>query len=147
MDRRSGMGMSDGKVRPCEGCGNPDPWARHPKKEAMTGKVFEECNRCFDPSIPSNPDVYFREPYFDPHLVDFDDPGFVPGKGTWVTCKSHKAFLMKKLGVRENGDFHHGSRNFDPISHRHAEESLKRSPYENQRLKQNDLHRRAGSAI
>lgn len=131
--------MSDGKVRPCEGCGNPDPWMRQSKQEKLSKRVYEECNRCFDPSIPSHPDVYFRQPYYDPHLVDFDDPGFVPGKGTYVISKRHKAYLMKKLGVRENGDLRHGSRNFDPISHRHAEASLLNPPRrienENQRPK------------
>ena len=113
-------------VKPCEGCGNDNPWARHPKKEALTGQVFEECNRCFDPSIPKNPDVYFRTPYWDPNLFDFDSPGFDPKRGTFITSKAHKAYVMKKLGVREAGDTRHGSRNFDPISHRHAMNSLKR---------------------
>lgn len=126
------MPRVDSPVRPCEGCGNKDPWARHPKKESYTGKVYEECNRCFDSSIPSNPDVYFREPYWDPNLFDFDSPGFDPKRGTFVTSKVHKAYLMKKLGVREAGDRKNGSRNFDPISHRHAMESLRRKGYENQ---------------
>lgn len=123
--------MSNGEIKPCEGCGNPNPWARHPKKEALTGKVYEECNRCFDPSISSRPDVYFRGPYWDPHLYDFDSPGFDPKRGTFVTSKSHKAYLLKKLGLREKGDPVHGSTGFDPISHRHAMNSLRRNNHEN----------------
>lgn len=118
--------MSDGKTKPCEGCRNPEPWARHTKKEAVTGRRYEECNRCFDSSIPSNPDVYFKAPYWDESLSDFDSPNFVYGKGTWVESKSHKAYLLKKLGLRESGDRVHGAIKFDPISHRHAQASLNR---------------------
>ena len=128
-----------GEVRPCEGCGNPDPWARHPKKEGITGKVFEECNQCFDSSIPSNPSVYFKGPYWDPHLHDFDSPGYDPKRGTFITSKAHKAYVMKKLGVQEHGDRRHGSINFDPISHRHAMQSLRR-PHENKRHQQNNVY-------
>jgi hypothetical protein len=119
------MGL-DGKLKPCEGCGNPDPWARHPKKEAYTGRWFEECNRCFDPSIPSNPDVYFRGPYWDENLHDFDSPGYDPRRGTFITSKAHKAYVMKKLGLVERGDRVRGKLNFDPISHKHAMASLQR---------------------
>lgn len=122
--------MSDGKLKPCEGCGNPNPWARHPKKETYTGKWFEECNRCFDPSIPSHPDVYFRQPYYDENLHDFDSPGYDPKRGTWITSKAHKAYVMKKLGVREAGDRKHGSNNFDAVSHKHAMRSLERPSLE-----------------
>lgn len=110
-----------GETKSCEGCGNPNPWARHTKKEALTGRYYEECNRCFDSAIPSNPDVYFREPYWDDMLCDRDDPYYVEGKGTWVTSRSHKAYLMKKLNLQEAGDSKHGHRNFDPIAYRHAQ--------------------------
>lgn len=116
--------MEYGEEKPCEGCRNPTPWARHSKKEALSGKYYEECNRCFDSSIPSNPDVYFREPYWDERLGDPDDPSFIEGKGTFVRTRAHKAFLLKKLGLREAGDMKRGSHNFDPISHRYGEKSL-----------------------
>ena len=111
-------------VKPCEGCGNPDPWARHPKKEAFTGLVYEECNRCFDSSISRNPDVYFKEPYWDENLYDYDDPGFDPRRGVFVTSRAHKAYLLKKLSLHEGGDRRHGANHFDPISHKHAVKSL-----------------------
>ena len=113
--------------RPCEGCKNPKPWARHSKKEALTGKYYEECNACFDSSIPPNPDVYFRVPYWDPNLCDYDDPSYDVNKGTFITSKAHKAFVMKKLGVSEAGDMVRGSRNFDQISHKYGVQSLRRS--------------------
>ena len=110
----------------CEGCKNPDAWVIHYKKESITGKVFEECNKCFDPSISRNPDVYFKEPYWDENISDFDDPSYDPRRGTFVTSRSHKAYLLKKCGLRENGDRRGGGNNFDPISHRHAMASLHR---------------------
>lgn len=116
----------EAEERPCEGCNNPKPWARHSKKEALTGKYYEECNRCFDPSIPSNPDVYFRQPYWDENLCDFDDPSYDLQKGTFIRSKAHKAYILKKLGLSEAGDARKGSRNFDPISHKYAQASLKR---------------------
>lgn len=112
--------------RPCESCGNRNPWARHSKKEKFTGRYYEECNRCFDPSIPQNPDVYFRQPYWDENLCDYDDPSYDIKRGTFIRSKAHKAYIMKKLGVREAGDMRNGSRNFDPISHRYGAESLRR---------------------
>lgn len=116
---------NNGKVRPCEGCGNPDPWARHPKKEALTGQVYEECNRCFDSSVSSAPDVYCPAAgYWDPMLFDFDDPTYDPRKGLFVRSKAHKAYVLKKMGVREAGDTVSGRRNFDPISHKHAMASI-----------------------
>lgn len=137
----------DGKVRPCEGCGNPDPWTRRPKKELLTGRIYEECNRCFDPSIPEFPDVYCPAGgYWDEHLYDFDDPTYDVKKGLFIRSKAHKAYVMKKMGVREAGDVVRGRRNFDPISHKHAMESLRRS-HENKRLEQNRIPRSTGTAV
>lgn len=86
-----------------------------------------ECNNCFDASIPDFPDVYFREPYWDDNLHDQDDPSYRPDKGVWVTSKAHKAFLFKKLGVREAGDRVHGSTGYDPVYARVARENFERS--------------------
>lgn len=119
---------NNGKVRPCESCGNLDPWARHPKKEALTGRVYEECNQCFDSSVASNPDVYCPVGgYWDTHLYDFDDPTYDPQKGLFIRSKQHKAYVLKKMGSREAGDRVAGKRSFDPISFKHAEASLRRS--------------------
>ena len=110
----------------CEGCQNENAWIVHPKTEKLTGRRYEECNRCFDSSIPSNPDVYFREPYWDENIHDQDDPFHDWKKGTFITSKAHKAYVMKKCCLKESGDRHHGTNNFDPIAARHARESLNR---------------------
>lgn len=88
----------------CHGCGNDKAWVINYKKESMTGKIYEECNQCFNPSISRNPDVYFREPYWDEHLLDWDDPSCTNEKGTWIRSKEHKAYVLKKLGIRERGN-------------------------------------------
>lgn len=93
----------------CQGCGNDKAWAVHHKREQVTGKIYFECNRCFDPSIPESPDVYFREPYWDEHLHDRDDPSYDVNKGTFIRSKKHKAYVMKKVGLFEAGDRRHGS--------------------------------------
>jgi hypothetical protein len=117
---------SSEKDKPCETCGNENPWARHSKKERVTGKYYEECNRCFDSSIPSNPDVYFRQPYWDENLWDRDDPSFDPQRGTFIRSKAHKAYVLKKCGLREDGDRNAGGRAFDPLYSRHAHAALRR---------------------
>lgn len=102
----------------CGGCGNEKAWAVHNKKEKTTGKVFQECNQCFDSTIPENPDVYFKAPYWDEHLHDQDDPSWDVNKGTFITSKKHKAYVLKKLGIRELGDRWGGSRNDEMLKYR-----------------------------
>lgn len=65
----------------------------------------------------------------------FDKPGehhgiFHPetGQPIFITSKAHKAYEMKRWGLTERGDARHGSRNFDPISYRHSQESLRNPP-------------------
>lgn len=115
---------TDRKTR-CDGCGNEEAWAVHRKKEAITGRVYEECNRCFDPSIPGNPDVYFRQPYWDENLCDYDDPGYDPQRGTFIRSKAHKAYVLKKCGLREDGDRRGGARKFDPMYSRIAHKNFR----------------------
>lgn len=110
----------------CKGCGNSEAWAVHPKKEKLTGKVFEECNRCFDSSIPAFPDVYFREPYWDEYLCDYDDPSYSPKRGTFIQSRAHKAYVLKKCGLREDGDARGGARKFDPLYSRIAHENFRK---------------------
>lgn len=86
-----------------------------------------ECNRCFDASISDNPDVYFRAPYWDDNLHDLDDPSYDPKKGVYVTSRAHKAYLFKKLGVREAGDRVHGTTGYDPLYAKHARANFERS--------------------
>lgn len=114
----------------CSGCKNENAWSLHRKKEKITGKIYEECNRCFDPSIGANPDVYFRSPYWDENLSDFDDPSYDPKRGTFIRSKSHKAYVMKKSNLREDGDTRHGSRAFDPSYSRVAHENFRRQYHE-----------------
>jgi hypothetical protein len=110
----------------CNGCGvdNEKVWAVHPKKEKFTGRVFEECNLCFDSCIPARPDIYFREPYWDENLGDLDDPSYDPKRGTFIRSRSHKAYVLKKLGLIEDGDKRNGSRAYDPMYSKHALASL-----------------------
>ena len=114
----------------CKGCGNEDAWAVHPKKEKLTGRVYEECNRCFDASIPANPDVYFREPYWDENLGDLDDPSYDPRRGTYIRSRSHKAFVLKKLGLQEDGDAKRGGRAFDAAYSRIAHKNFNEQYHE-----------------
>lgn len=110
----------------CSGCGNANAWVIHPKKEKLSGRVFEECNVCFDTSISHTPDVYFRVPYWDENLNDYDDPGYDPKRGTFIRSKQHKAYVLKKCGLREDGDARHGARAFDPAYSRAAHENFRR---------------------
>lgn len=102
----------------CRGCGNPEAWSVTHKKEALTGRIYDECNICFDASVPHNPDVYFKAPYWDEHLHDFDDPSHDLERGTYIRSREHKAYVMKKLGLREAGYKRHGSRNDDVWKYR-----------------------------
>lgn len=68
-------------------------------------------------------DVYFKEPYFDEQLSSQEHPG-----GKFIGTKAEKKYWLDKCNLREAGDRVHGASKFDPISHRHAEESLRRNP-------------------
>jgi len=69
----------------------------------------EVCNECGGLGSLSVPDVYFREPYKDPHLIDVTKPE--QKDGVWIHSKRQKAQIMKKLKFVEAGDRDHGSRN------------------------------------
>jgi hypothetical protein len=106
----------------CENCGDlyaySFKWVQTPQ-----GIVSQGCDRCGGARSTIH-DVYFKEPYFDPYLSSWDDKDNT--EGNWITSKAQKAELMKKYHVREAGDRVHGATSFDPISHRHAQESLRR---------------------
>lgn len=72
------------------------------------GRIVCGCNLCEQTLQLSatQPDVYFREPYFDEHLADKDNP-----HGQYINSKRHKARIMKDLRLKESGDKTHGSRN------------------------------------
>lgn len=111
----------------CLGCGHQNPWSVKWKKEKLSGRKFMECNNCFDASIPDHPDVYFKEPYWDDNLHDLDDVSYDPERGTFVTSRKHKAYLFKKLGVREAGDRIRGATSYDPTYARIARENFNKS--------------------
>jgi hypothetical protein len=111
----------------CLGCGNQNAWMIRWVKEKFTGNKFMECNQCFDASISECPDVYFRQPYWDDNLHDQDDPNYDPEKGVFVTSKKHKAYLFKKLRVREAGDRVRGATTYDPVYARVARRNFERS--------------------
>lgn len=69
------------------------------------GELHEACDRCGAVGSVKNPDVFFQGEYFEPHFATDGQP-----HGQVVTSKSHKAQIMRELGVRESGDKVHGSR-------------------------------------
>ena len=70
-----------------------------------TGMVYT-CARCGQLPMLTIPDIYFRQPGIEEHLADAKNP-----EGTFITSKTHKAEVMKQLGLVESGDRFHGSRN------------------------------------
>ncbi len=83
------------------------------------------CTRCSSLRSVQNPDVFFKGPYLDPHLVDYKD-GAAAREGTWIESRGQKAELMNKLGVREVGDKRHGMRLEDKFSIRREQEKQRR---------------------
>lgn len=65
------------------------------------------CNACGPSSSAFKfSDVYFKEPYFDPHIAH---PESSP-RGNQIRSREHKAILMKEFGLKEKGDKVHGAR-------------------------------------
>jgi hypothetical protein len=83
------------------------------------------CSECPDPvkDVATFHDVYFDKPGTHHGICDPST-----GEEIFITSRAHKAYEMKKLGLEEKGDPVGGKRNFDPISYRHAQESLRRNP-------------------
>jgi hypothetical protein len=107
--------MSDEARAACRSCGST---AWHGMRIRVDG---DWCTDCPDPlQVSSVPDVFFDQPGFHHGIANPDT-----GDPIFITSKSHKAYEMKKQGIVEVGDAVRGSRNFDPISHRHAMESLR----------------------
>lgn len=107
----------------CQNCGNPAAFAV--KTVYGDGRLQDSCDQCGGlTSIGNVPDVYFKEPYVDEHLATQDHPG-----PKFVGTRAEKAYWLKKCNLREAGDRVHGANSFDPISHRHAEESLRRNQH------------------
>ena len=96
---------------PCKGCGadNYYYWRMITNDK---GDRFEECSECSARNIPNlAPDVYFDSSkginQTDPNLCD-RYTGPIP-----FSSKREKAAILKRLGLQEDGDKKHGSRNFD----------------------------------
>lgn len=66
-------------------------------------------------------DVYFKSAYWDPHISSEDHPG-----PKYIASRADKKYWLEKCNLRESGDRVHGATSFDPISHRHAIDSLRR---------------------
>lgn len=103
----------------CGNCGNQNAWSRHWTIDS------EGCNACDGQhTYQGTPDVYFKEPYLDEHLGSEEHPG-----PKMINSRAEKAYWLKKCNLRESGDRVHGASKFDPVSHRHAMESLRRNPH------------------
>lgn len=103
-------------MQPCLNCGNQTPYAK------WIREISEFCDRCGTGALTVVPDVYFKSAYMDEHLATEEHPG-----PKFIGSRADKAYWLKKCKLREAGDRVHGATSFDPISHRHAEESLRRS--------------------
>lgn len=88
------------------------------------GRMEDTCDKCgFSGGGMGMHDIYFKEPYLDENLGSQEFPG-----AKQINSKAEKKYWLDKCGLREAGDRHHGATTFDPISHRHAQESLRRKP-------------------
>ena len=86
----------------CKNCKNENAHRMRITKEG------EWCEICAYLPPKSLADVYFKEPYLDPHLVDINDKR--QKDGVWVESREHKRKLLDKLNLRESGDRVHGAR-------------------------------------
>lgn len=106
----------------CEGCGNTNA---HLLQFAATREgMVKSCDGCGARST-GVPDVYFKEPYVDHNLSSEQFPG-----PKTISSRAEKKFWLNKCNLREAGDRVHGASSFDPISNRHAMESLRRKTNE-----------------
>lgn len=101
----------------CDGCGNQQAHAWRKKFSKETG-WSESCDACSG-GFAGVPDVYFKGSYVDENLSSEEYPG-----AKLITSRRDKQEWLKRCNLREAGDRHHGATSFDPISHRHAMESL-----------------------
>ena len=82
------------------------------------------CDSCGGLASVSIPDVYFKQPYRDPHLIDVTKPE--QKNGVLIESRSQKAAIMKQLGVREAGDRKGGCRLEDKFMQRREAERTRR---------------------
>jgi hypothetical protein len=104
----------------CRNCGNASAYAIRTVYD--DGRMQDTCDSCGGMrSIGNTPDVYFKAPYLDEHLGSEEHPG-----PKFIGSKAEKKYWLEKCHLREAGDRVHGATSYDPISHRHAEASLRR---------------------
>lgn len=84
----------------------------------------ENCDGC-GARGRGTPDVYFKGEYVDDNLASEQYPG-----PKLIRSRQEKKMWLEKCNLREAGDRHHGATSFDPVSSRHATESLRRKGYE-----------------
>lgn len=102
----------------CNNCGNPGAYRMH------FSSLGSCCDKCGTLASVPNPDVFFKTPYLDPHLVDTAKPE--QKNGVWIESRGQKAALMRQLGVREAGDKRHGGRVEDRFAMRREAERVSR---------------------
>lgn len=103
----------------CNACGNAHAHILEVVYSKKEGRC-ERCNAC-GASGGGAPDVYFKGAYVDENLSSEEFPG--PKS---ISSRAEKKYWLEKCNLREAGDRVHGATSFDPISHRHAMESLRR---------------------
>lgn len=104
----------------CRNCNNKSAYAIRTIYD--DGRMQDSCNECGGlNSIANSPDVFFKGPYMDENISSQEHPG-----PKFIGSKAEKAYWLKKCHLREAGDRVHGATSFDPISSRHAQESLRR---------------------
>ena len=102
----------------CDGCGNEHAHSIQVAWSKRDGRRCQ-CDRC-GAVTRGVPDVYFKGEYVDENIASEQYPG-----PKLIRSRQDKKMWLQKCNLREAGDPVHGMSRFDPISHRHAMESLK----------------------
>lgn len=94
----------------CGNCGNENAIHLTIRYDA-SGKSDDVCDRCGGDrrsAIPTDPDVYWPgHAHYNPNVCDR------MGRPIYLTSKSHKAEVLKKLHMQEAGDVSRGNRRGD----------------------------------
>lgn len=98
----------------CNNCGNPDAYRWRATEHG------EQCDSCGGLSSVAIPDVFFQQPYVDPHLIDTKDPR--QKDGVLISSRREKDAIMRRMGVHELGDRVRGARNEDRFAIRRERE-------------------------
>lgn len=101
----------------CRGCGNEQAYNVHTTYD--DGHIEDVCDQCGVQTMTPVVDAYFNGE--GTHYGIYDENGTVVN----ITSKTHKAYWMKRMKVREAGDRRHGAINFDPVYSRIARENYR----------------------